>query len=801
VSSSAAGPASSIYLDHAATTPLRPEALEAMRAALGELHGNPSSVHAAGRQARAAVSAARREVAALLGVNDEEIVFTSGGTEGDNLAVRGLALAARPPGAGRGGHVISSPLEHPAVHGALRELEREGFAVTLLPVDPRGAIDPAGLRAALRPDTVLVTLAAANHETGNRYPLEALAAVARQAGVLFHTDAVALAGRAPIDLRALGVDAATTSAHKLNGPTGVGALFIRRGVDLHPLLAGGHQERERRPGTENLAGIVGFGCAARLARAELPLTAARLCALRERLERGLLAMAGARLHGHPETRAPGVTNLGFEGAPGQLLAIALDLEGICVSTGAACTSGSLEPSPVLRAMGLPPERAAEAIRISLGRATTEDEIDRLLEMLPALVARVRARAQPAPPSPSPSPSPRHAAGGARRQRVVVAMSGGVDSSTAAALLVEAGVEVVGVTLKLYDASGTSASIGGRCCGPRDIEDARATAAALGIPHYVINETATFQKAVIDDFVAEHRLGRTPNPCVRCNERLKFGPLLAFAEAIGAGALATGHYARLAGGAQDWNGLGLGRDGDGDGDGESHEAGDGGVSTARAPRLLRAVDADKDQSYFLFGVRPELFAKVLFPLGEKTKDEVRAIARRAGLANADKPDSQQICFIPDGNHRDFVEARGGAGRAGAIVDERGAALAAHAGTHHFTVGQRRGVVPGADGARRFVLRIDAASGEVMVGPRASLARGALRVCDVRWMLAAPPSRWPLRCAVQIRHHAAATPAWIAAAPDAQGAVTVDLDAPAHGVAPGQAAVFYDGESVLGGGWID
>jgi len=207
----------------------------------------------------------------------------------------------------------------------------------------------------------------------------------------------------------------------------------------------------------------------------------------------------------------------------------------------------------------------------------------------------------------------------------------------------AGAEVVGVTLKLYDASGTSASIGGRCCGPRDIEDARATAADLGIPHYVINETESFRRAVIDDFIWEHRVGRTPNPCVRCNEKLKFAPLVRFAEAIGADALATGHYARLV------------------------TAAGGSNTPPDAPRLLRALDRDKDQSYFLFGVRPETFAKVRFPLGGMTKAEVRAIARRAGLANADKPDSQQICFIPDGDHRGFVEAHGGAGLPGAIVD--------------------------------------------------------------------------------------------------------------------------------------
>jgi tRNA-specific 2-thiouridylase len=351
------------------------------------------------------------------------------------------------------------------------------------------------------------------------------------------------------------------------------------------------------------------------------------------------------------------------------------------------------------------------------------------------------------------------------------MSGGVDSSTAAAMLVDAGHDVVGVTLRLYDASGTAASIGGRCCGPRDIEDARATAAHLGIPHHVIDESAAFSAAVIDDFVAEYRAGRTPNPCVRCNERIKFGPLLSFVDAIGATALATGHYARLG----------------------SQGAGEG-----RGVTLSRARDADKDQSYFLFGVRPEILARVRFPLGDKTKDEVRALARRFGLPNADKADSQEICFIPDGNHVAFLDAHGGGGPAGAIVDDQtGTAVGEHAGTHGFTVGQRRGLPASTE--RRFVLRIDGATGEVRVGPRERLARDRLRVSDVRWLdpHAADSVR---RCAVQIRHRAVAAPAWIEPAGD--GATLVRLDQAAFGVAPGQAAVFYDSDNrVLGGGWIE
>jgi tRNA-specific 2-thiouridylase len=354
----------------------------------------------------------------------------------------------------------------------------------------------------------------------------------------------------------------------------------------------------------------------------------------------------------------------------------------------------------------------------------------------------------------------------RRPRVVVAMSGGVDSSTAAALLHEQGAEVIGVTLKLYDASGTSASAGGRCCTPRDIDDARVTAARLGFAHYVLDESEAFSRAVIDDFVAAHAGGQTPNPCVRCNERLKFGPLVRFARAVGAEALATGHYARL------------------DGEGP-------------ARRLRRALDRDKDQAYFLFAVDPGLLPFVRFPLGEMTKADVREHARRLELPSWDKPDSQQICFIPDGDHKAFVARRGGAGPQGEIVDESGRVMGSHAGTHHFTVGQRKGVpaVGGAD--PRFVVRIDAGSGKVHVGPRSLLARRELRVADTRWLQPAARQPGPFRCEVQIRHHSRSHPATVAVEHD-QAHVT--LDTPAEAVAPGQAAVFYRDDEVLGGGWI-
>jgi len=383
-----------IYLDHNATAPLRPEVRAAMVAAL-DLWGNPSSIHGPGRQARDAVERARRAVAELVEAAPEEIVFTSGGTEGDNLAVRGLALAARQARgaqlAGRPAHVVSSAIEHPAVHGALDELEREGFAVTRLPVGPGGELGAAELAAAMREETVLVTLAAANHELGTVCPIGELAAVARAGGALFHTDAVQAAGKIPFGVGRGHLDCVTLSAHKLGGPKGVGAVYVRRGLELHPLVAGGHQERERRGGTENLPGIAGFGEACRLARAEREETAALIGQLRDRLERQLLEIPGARVHGRGR-RVPGTVNVGFEGAEGGLVLVGLDLEGICVSTGAACTSGSLAPSPVVLALGLAPDRAREAVRFSLGRENTAEEVDRAAAVTAQVVARVRESA-------------------------------------------------------------------------------------------------------------------------------------------------------------------------------------------------------------------------------------------------------------------------------------------------------------------------------------------------------------------------------------------------------------------------
>ncbi len=375
-----------IYFDHNATTPVDPAVREAMLPYLSEAFGNASSIHSFGQQARAAVERARQSVAALLGAHPAEIVFTSGGTEADNLAIFGIVHAA----SGARKHVITTQIEHHAVLNTCQALQAQGVAVTFLPVSGDGRVDPDDVRRALRPETVLITVMHANNELGTVQPIAEIARLAAEADVWFHTDAVQSAGKLPLDVESLGVDLLSLSAHKLYGPKGVGALYIRRGVHLKPLLYGGHHERDRRPGTENVAGIVGLGQAAALARQRLCEDAVRLAALRDRLERGLLErIPHARVNGAGAPRTPNTTNITFSFIEGEALVIALDLKGVACSTGAACSSGAVEPSHVLTAIGLPPEEARASLRFSLGHGNTEAEVEYALQVIPDVVEHLR----------------------------------------------------------------------------------------------------------------------------------------------------------------------------------------------------------------------------------------------------------------------------------------------------------------------------------------------------------------------------------------------------------------------------
>lgn len=376
-----------IYFDHNATTPILDEVFEAMVPFLKDQWGNPSSIHWAGRGTRKAVEDARERVSALLNCAPLELIFTSSGTEGDNHAIKGLAYAQK----NKGNHIITTKVEHPAVLSTCKHLQKEGFEVTYLDVDKDGLIDLDELTKAITPKTILITVMFANNETGVLFPIKEIGKIAKEKGVAFHTDAVQAAGKIKIDVQDLNVDLMTISGHKLYGPKGVGALYIKRGTRLVPIIHGGHQERNRRGGTENVAGIVAMGKAAEIAMRDMDKETEHLQALKERLEKGMIEkIPHIKVNGHPDKRLPNTSNISFEFVEGESLLLNLDMKGIAASSGSACTSGSLEPSHVLVSMGLTHELSHGSVRFSLGKSNTVEEIDYLLEIMPPIVERMRS---------------------------------------------------------------------------------------------------------------------------------------------------------------------------------------------------------------------------------------------------------------------------------------------------------------------------------------------------------------------------------------------------------------------------
>jgi cysteine desulfurase len=372
-----------VYMDNNATSPLLPEVLEAMRPYFIEEFGNASSIHHHGQNTRAAVERARESVAAMLGCRPSEVVFTSGGTEGDNLAIFGLIKA--------GDHIITSTIEHHAVLHACKQLEKRGCQVTFVPVDGRGLVDPTDVKRALKSNTKLISIMMANNETGVVQPVDEIGHIAKEADVYFHTDAVQAAGKIPINVDEIGCDLLSISGHKMHAPQGTGALYVRKGTLIEPLFYGGNHERQRRAGTENVAGIVALGKAAEVAKAGLANgSIARLTKLRDRLQSELVSkLDDVGVNGDSAPRVPTTTNIHFDHIEGEALVIALDLKGLAVSTGAACSSGAIEPSHVLTAMGLPADQARASLRFSLGKQTTSEDIDFALSIIPETVARLR----------------------------------------------------------------------------------------------------------------------------------------------------------------------------------------------------------------------------------------------------------------------------------------------------------------------------------------------------------------------------------------------------------------------------
>ncbi len=373
-----------IYMDHGATTPLREEALEAMMPFLKGQYGNPSSLHAPGREVRNAVEEAREKTARALSAQPEEIYFTAGGTEANNLALRGAAKIRN-----GSGHIITSSVEHHAVLDVCKDLEKEGYEVTYVPVDQYGKVNPETLKNAIKDDTFLISVMAANNEIGTMQPVQEIGRLARENNILFHTDAVQVVGQLPVDVQEMNVDFLSLSAHKFNGPKGIGALYVRRGIKIAPLYQGGGQERKLRPGTENVPGIIGLGRALELATEEIPGKKKHLESLRDRLIKGLLGIGDVILNGHPDERLPGNVNVSFKYIEGESVLLSLDMEGIAASSGSACSSGSLEPSHVLSAIGLEHSEAHGSVRFSLGRGNTEADVETVLEKAPPIVERLR----------------------------------------------------------------------------------------------------------------------------------------------------------------------------------------------------------------------------------------------------------------------------------------------------------------------------------------------------------------------------------------------------------------------------
>ena len=374
-----------VYMDNAATTPVSPAVLEKMLPYFSECYGNANSIHSTGLDARKALNAARKKVAAALNCNPEEVYFTSGGSESDNWALKGVAFANRK----KGNHIITSAIEHHAILHTCEWLEKQGFEITYVPVDADGLVNPADVEAAITDKTILISIMAANNEIGTIEPIEEIAKIAHAHHVLFHTDAVQAIGAIPVDVRAIGCDLLSLSGHKFHGPKGVGALYIKQGTRIDNLIHGGAQERGRRASTENVAGIVGMAEAIELATANIPEKAARISALRDQLIDGLTALPYVRLNGHRTKRLPGNVNVSVRFIEGESLLLRLDLAGVAASSGSACTSGSLDPSHVLMAIGLPHEIAHGSLRLSLSDTTTQEEVDYVLSVLPGIIEYLR----------------------------------------------------------------------------------------------------------------------------------------------------------------------------------------------------------------------------------------------------------------------------------------------------------------------------------------------------------------------------------------------------------------------------
>lgn len=746
-----------IYMDNAATTKLDPRVLNEMLPYFQEEYGNPSAVYSLGSAAKKAISLGRRRVAEVIGAEPEEIVFTSGGSESDNWALLSVAMGRRE----RGRHVITTKIEHHAVLNTCHALEKMGFSVTYLDVDDQGRVTAEQVKKAIRPDTILISVMFANNEVGTIQPISEIGRIARERDVLFNVDAVQAFGHVPIDVKEMKIDLLSASAHKLRGPKGVGLLYVRKGLRIEPLIHGGTQERGRRAGTENVAGIAGFGKAAQLALEEMEVAREKTRALSKHLqERILTEIPNVIINGEKAERLPGHVSVCIPPVEGESVLVQLDGRGICASSGSACTIGSSEPSHVLLAMGRSAQEAKGSLRFTLSEINTMEEVDAVADALKEIINNTRKMMGWHVSKPLSD---------GKKKKVVVGMSGGVDSSVAALLLKEQGYDVIGVTMQIWrDENSCQVQENGGCCGTSAVEDARRVAQMLDIPYYVMNFKDVFQREVIDAFTEEYLQGRTPNPCILCNRKVKWEALLKRSLEIGADYIATGHYARI----------------------ERLENG--------RYCIRNSVTAEKDQTYALYNLTQYQLSHTLMPVGEFRKDQIREIAAKAGLPVAGKPDSQEICFVPGDDYAAFIDRTAGerVPGPGNFVDENGVILGRHKGITHYTIGQRRGLeLP--MGHRVFVTEIRPETNEVVIGENEALFVDRVLCTKLNFMsiedLAAP-----MRVKAKIRYnHAGEFCVIEKIGPDL---VECRFEAKVRAATPGQAIVFYDGENVLGGGTI-
>ncbi len=673
--------------------------------------------------------------------------------------------------------ILSTPVEHHAVLDPLLWLAAEGAKVELVQVDHLGRLDVEAFRAAVESDpesVALVTVMWANNEVGTVQPVSEVVEIARAHGIPVHTDAVQALGQLPLDFAASGVDAMTVTGHKVGGPYGVGALLVRRELQLTALLHGGGQERDIRSGTIDPPAIAGFAVACESAVQGREPLAERLTGLRDSLVAGVLReVPDAIYNGDPQSgpRAP---------APRQCAPGVPGLRGGLPADAARRARHRVLDGVGLRRRGAP----------GLARPAGDGLLGGVRALLAALLAgpqldRLRRAGAHRGDRPGRRAGPQRGAllevveglapGSHLLMRVLAAMSGGVDSAVAAARAVEQGHEVTGIHLAL-SRNPKSYRTGARgCCTIEDANDARRAADVIGIPFYVWDLSERFHEDVVEDFLSEYAEGRTPNPCLRCNEKIKFAAVLDRALALGFDAVVTGHYAQLRTGP------------------------DGLIA------MHRAEDMSKDQSYVLGVLTQDQLAHSLFPLGDTPKSVIREEAARRGLAVAAKPDSHDICFISDGDTGGWLaEKLDDVNRGGSIVDDSGEVLGEHQGSWRYTIGQRRGLrigTPAADGRPRYVLDIEPVSGTVTVGSRAALAVAGLEAIRPRWCGTAPTPGVPLECTVQLRAHGEEHRATVTVVEgELPELVRVELLDPASGIAPGQAVVVYDGSRVVGSATI-